>query len=258
MAKAVAKALFPGAKALIRLDMSEYFDKYTVSRLIGASPGYVGFEDGGQLTEAVRANPYSCILFDEIEKAHSDIYNILLQILDEGRLSDSRGRVVDFRNTVIILTSNVGADFSAEANSRNLNPRAQAGSTGIDSLSPAFRDELQKTFKPELLNRIDEIVRFKPLNGEALKAIVQLQLEELRSHMKSTGHELLVAPQVVEHIANLCTDTDYGARPIKRMIRNLIQVPVSELILENGSEMETDRDRKIRIDITDGEIRVKA
>lgn len=258
VAKAVAKALFPGAKALIRLDMSEYFDKYTVSRLIGASPGYVGFEDGGQLTEAVKANPYSCILFDEIEKAHSDIYNILLQILDEGRLSDSRGRVVDFRNTVIILTSNVGADFSAEANSRNLNPRAQAGSTGIDSLSPAFRDELQKTFKPELLNRIDEIVRFKPLNGEALKAIVQLQLEELRSHMKSTGHELLVAPQVVEHIANLCTDTDYGARPIKRMIRNLIQVPVSELILENGSEMETDRDRKIRIDITDGEIRVKA
>lgn len=258
VAKAVAKALFPGAKALIRLDMSEYFDKYTVARLIGASPGYVGFEDGGQLTEAVKANPYSCVLFDEIEKAHCDIYNILLQILDEGRLTDARGRVVDFRNTVIILTSNVGADLKAETTSVKKNPRAGVdlkGSRGIDTLPPAFRDELQKVFKPELLNRIDEIVLFKPLNSGALSSIVELQLDELRRQLKSNGHDLLVSPRAVEHIAELCADTNYGARPIKRMIRNLIQVPISELILENGSGSETER--RIEIDLTDGEITVQ-
>ncbi|MEZ4490551.1 MAG: AAA family ATPase [Cyanobacteriota/Melainabacteria group bacterium] len=254
VAKAVAKALFPGAKALIRLDMSEYFDKYTVSRLIGASPGYVGFEDGGQLTEAVRANPYSCILFDEIEKAHSDIYNILLQILDEGRLSDSRGRVVDFRNTVIILTSNVGADLRAETTSNKKNPRASNNSKGIDTLPPAFRDELQKVFKPELLNRIDEIVLFKPLNKKALNNIVELQLDELRGHLESSGYKLLVSSRAREHIADLCADTNYGARPIKRMIRNLIQVPISELILAGASELENKK--KIEIDLLDGEITV--
>ncbi|HMP49994.1 MAG TPA: AAA family ATPase [Candidatus Melainabacteria bacterium] len=258
VAKAVAKALFPGAKALIRLDMSEYFDKYTVARLIGASPGYVGFEDGGQLTEAVKANPYSCILFDEIEKAHSDIYNILLQILDEGRLTDARGRVVDFRNTVIILTSNIGADLKAETTSVKKNPRAGfdlKGSRGIDTLPPAFRDELQKVFKPELLNRIDEIVLFKPLNSGTLSRIVQLQLNELRRQLNSHGHDLFVNPRAVEHIAELCADTNYGARPIKRMIRNLIQVPISELILENGSGSKTER--RIEIDLTDGEITVQ-
>lgn len=237
LAKALSGQLFHNKASLIRFDMSEFFDKYTVSRLIGASPGYIGFEDGGQLTEAVKKNSYSCVLFDEIEKAHSDIYNILLQILDEGRLTDSKGRSVDFTNTVIILTSNVASDeinssfkTAKSTGTRTTNPKQSSG--GIDVIEPEIKSRLLQTFKPEFLNRIDDIVLFKPLELEHLKEIVSLKATELSERLKDTNKALTFSDDAIKWIAEKCIGTGYGARPIERTLRYSVQAPLSELLLE--------------------------
>ena len=239
LAKALSRKLFHNKESLIRFDMSEFFDKYTVSRLIGASPGYIGFEDGGQLTEAVKKNSFSCVLFDEIEKAHSDIYNILLQILDEGRLTDSKGRSVDFTNTVIVLTSNVASDeidshYKTKKSSRvrSKNPKQKLNSGGIDLIAPEIKSRLNETFKPEFLNRIDDIVLFKPLELEQLEDIVLIKTTELSQRLKDDNKSLSFSDESIKWIAEKCLGTGYGARPIERTLRSTVQAPLSELLLE--------------------------
>ncbi|MBK9142597.1 MAG: AAA family ATPase [Candidatus Melainabacteria bacterium] len=250
-ARALADNLFNDPAALVRLDMSEYFDRYTVSRLIGASPGYIGSDEGGQLTEAVRKRPYCCVLFDEIEKAHSDVYNIFLQILDDGRLTDARGRTVDFTNTVIIMTTNTGAAEVLEALNGNVKESENGSETeesfggGIDTLPEPVRRALLECFKPELLNRIDDIVIFEPLKIEDIEAIVRLQLAALSKRLLEKGLSLEPSARAVGWLANRGYDPLYGARPIKRAIKNYVEAPLSEFLLSgppDGREIVLDLD----------------
>ncbi|MEO0069071.1 MAG: ATP-dependent chaperone ClpB [candidate division WOR-3 bacterium] len=216
LAKTLASVLFDSEEAMVRLDMSEYMEKHTVSRLIGAPPGYVGFEEGGQLTEAVRRRPYRVVLLDEIEKAHPDVFNILLQILDDGRLTDGHGRVVDFKNTVIIMTSNLGTDM------------ARGGRFDRDELLALLR----RHFRPEFLNRIDEIVIFKTLSREEIREIVQLQLARLRNQLTEEGIEVIIEPEVEDVLAKEGYVPEFGARPLKRVIQQRIENQLAKLILE--------------------------
>ena len=213
VSKALAEALFDNEANIIRIDMSEYMEKYSVSRLIGAAPGYVGYEEGGQLTEKVRRNPYSIVLFDEIEKADPEVFNLLLQVLDEGRLTDSQGHVVDFRNTVIILTSNLGSKMLLDGNK-----------AGVDAL-------LRQTFKPEFLNRIDEIVYFNPLGKDVQKAIVQKMLGELSARLEERYYSVSFAPGVIDYVLEESYSPEYGARPIKRFIQDKIETFLAEKII---------------------------
>ncbi|HEY0351241.1 MAG TPA: AAA family ATPase, partial [Gemmatimonadales bacterium] len=209
----------------IRLDMSEYMEKHSVARMIGAPPGYVGYEEGGQLTEAVRRRPYSVILFDEIEKAHPDVFNILLQILDDGRLTDSQGRVVDFRNSVIIMTSNIGSQYIVDAG-------AQLDPKGWERVEGRVRDELRNHFRPEFLNRVDDIIVFRQLSREDLVRIVDLQLERLEHMLEQRHLRLEVAPEAKALIAAEGYDPVYGARPLKRVIQRRLQNPIALEMLE--------------------------
>jgi ATP-dependent Clp protease ATP-binding subunit ClpB len=221
LARALAEFMFDDERAMVRLDMSEYQERHTVARLIGAPPGYVGYEEGGQLTEAVRRRPYSVILLDEIEKAHNEVFDVLLQILDDGRLTDGQGRTVDFRNTVVVMTSNVR---SAE--------------------------EMRDRFRPEFLNRIDEIVVFEPLTREQLAEIVELQLERLRARLSERGLELELTEAAKEHLAEAGWDPTYGARPLKRALQRLVENPLALKLLEGKFEVgET-----VRVDARDGEL----
>jgi ATP-dependent Clp protease ATP-binding subunit ClpB len=228
LARALAEFLFDDENAMIRIDMSEYQEKHTVARLIGAPPGYVGYEEGGQLTEAVRRRSYSVVLFDEIEKAHADVFNAMLQILDDGRLTDGQGRTVDFKNTVIIMTSNVGTEF--------LNG---SSSTFDAKVREAVLDSLRSRFRPEFLNRIDEIVLFRPLAREQLKSIVDIQMEQVRRRMaeRKIGIELTDAAR--ELLVEEGYDAVYGARPLKRTIQRLILDPLALQVLE-GKFLEGD------------------
>lgn len=219
LAKALAEFLFNDEKALTRIDMSEYMEKYSVSRLIGAPPGYVGYEEGGQLTEAVRRRPYSVLLFDEIEKAHPDVFNVFLQVLDDGRLTDGQGRVVDFKNCIIIMTSNIGSDLILEA--RNM-----------DEVRPQVDAMLKSTFKPEFLNRIDEVVLFDRLSKDKILSITDLRLAELAERAAQKGVTLKVEPRAREFIANRGYDERFGARPLKRAIQNLVEDPLATMILD--------------------------
>jgi len=218
-ARALAEFLFDDERAMVRLDMSEYMEKHAVARMIGAPPGYVGYEEGGQLTEAVRRRPYSVILFDEIEKAHSDVFNVLLQILDDGRLTDSKGRTVDFKNTVLIMTSNLG--------SREI----QAAEGDEKQVREAVLQELRLNFKPEFLNRVDDVVIFKQLSREQIGEIIDVQLERLRSTLKERGISLVLDQSARELLAREGYDPNYGARPLKRAIQTLIQNPLAVKIL---------------------------
>jgi ATP-dependent Clp protease ATP-binding subunit ClpB len=222
-AKALAEFLFDDENALIRIDMSEYMEKHAVARLIGAPPGYVGYEEGGQLTEAVRRRPYSVVLFDEIEKAHHDVFNVLLQILDEGRLTDSQGRTVDFKNTVLIMTSNIGSHL------------LQMGMEGKDTLDEATRsrvmDALRQHFRPEFLNRVDEIVVFEPLRREQMNRIVEIQLARLRRLLEDRRLTLEMSPAAVSFLAEHGYDPVYGARPLKRAIQKYLQDPLALKVL---------------------------
>ena len=232
LAKVLAKELFDSEDALIRIDMSEYMEKFSVSRLIGAPPGYVGYEEGGQLTEKVRRKPYSVVLFDEIEKAHPDVFNILLQILDEGAITDSIGRRIDFRNTVIILTSNVGArqlkDFGEGVGFGTSARKAQADEHAKGIIQKA----LKKTFAPEFLNRIDDIIIFNPLNKEHIEKIIDIELKKLFKRIKESGYELEITPAAKRFIADKGYDRQYGARPLKRAIQKYVEDLLAEEILD--------------------------
>ncbi|MDQ3308983.1 MAG: ATP-dependent chaperone ClpB [Gemmatimonadota bacterium] len=225
-ARALAEFLFDSDDAMVRIDMSEYMEKHAVARLIGAPPGYVGYEQGGQLTEAIRRRPYSVVLFDEIEKAHPDVFNILLQILDDGRLTDSQGRVVNFRNTVIIMTSNIGSPLILERASLLRDPDTREG------VEQAVLAELRRGFRPEFLNRVDDIIVFRPLGTEELSVIVELQLRRLQSLLAERKITLQVSDEAKQFIAEEGYDPAYGARPLKRAIQRLVQNPLAIRVLE--------------------------
>ena len=246
LARALAEYLFDDEAALIRLDMSEYMEKHTVSRLVGAPPGYVGYDEGGQLTEAVRRRPYSVVLFDEIEKAHPDVFNALLQILDDGRLTDGKGRTVDFKNTVLIMTSNVGTG-AIHRRQLGFAPDGEQPSTHED-FEKTLMDELRKTFRPEFLNRIDEIIVFDPLDREQLAQIVDLLLVHLRRQVEAQGMRLAITPAAEQYIAEQGYDAEYGARPLKRAIQRLVENPLSSALLR-GQFTEGDT---ISVDLVDG------
>jgi ATP-dependent Clp protease ATP-binding subunit ClpB len=228
LARALAEFLFDDEKAIVRIDMSEYMEKFSVSRLIGAPPGYVGYEEGGQLTEAVRRKPYCVILLDEIEKAHPDIFNILLQVLDEGRLTDSKGKTINFKNTLIIMTSNIGSMMIQEQlqfiDKENRNEI-------LGELRAKLVDLLRATIRPEFLNRIDEIILFKPLTEEEIRKIVDIQLNYLVERMKRNGIKLSADEEAKDWLGKLGFDIHYGARPLKRIIQKYVTNPLSEKIL---------------------------
>jgi ATP-dependent Clp protease ATP-binding subunit ClpB len=238
LARALAEFLFDAEQAMVRIDMSEYMEKHTVARLVGAPPGYVGYEEGGQLTEAVRRRPYSVILFDEIEKAHPDVFNILLQILEDGRLTDGQGRTVDFRNTVIIMTSNLGSHILQD-------PTLSEGDK-----QKAVLEAVRHNFRPEFLNRVDEIIIFKPLTLDQIKHIVDIQLERLRKRLGERRITLQLTPAALEVIANEGYDPTYGARPLKRVIQRRIQDPLAMAVLD-GKFREGDT---VLVDAEKGEL----
>ena len=218
-ARALAEFLFDDERAMIRLDMSEYMEKHAVARMIGAPPGYVGYEEGGQLTEAVRRRPYAVILFDEIEKAHPDVFNVLLQILDDGRLTDSKGRTVDFKNTVLIMTSNLGSREIQEVEE--------------NEVREAVNEVLREHFKPEFLNRIDDIVIFDRLSRDQIAKIIDVQLERLRAMLHERNISLVLTDSARELLANEGYDPNFGARPLKRAIQTLIQNPLAMKLLRS-------------------------
>ncbi|MDP3724981.1 MAG: AAA family ATPase, partial [Nanoarchaeota archaeon] len=226
LAKTLANFMFNNEKALVRIDMSEYMERHAVSRLMGSPPGYVGHEEGGQLTEVVRHRPYSLILFDEIEKAHPEVFNILLQILDNGRLTDSKGKTVNFKNTIIILTSNVGSEYFQELSSIGFRGDGEEAEGGAKQKEEEFRkkaeEALKDTFKPEFLNRLDEIIIFHPLAPAHMKKIVRAELEEVKGRLKEKGIDCEVSREVEAHLAKEGFHSEYGARPIKRLVQKLI------------------------------------
>jgi ATP-dependent Clp protease ATP-binding subunit ClpB len=220
LARALAEFLFDDESHMVRVDMSEYMEKHAVSRLIGAPPGYVGYDEGGQLTEAVRRRPYSVVLFDEIEKAHPDVFNTLLQLLDDGRLTDGHGRTVDFRNTVIIMTSNVGSHLVGDA-----------GDWEAKGVRERVLEELRRTFRPEFLNRVDDIVVFHKLGRGEIGRIVELQLGRLRKLLRDRQLEIELVPEATAFLAERGYDPAYGARPLKRAIMRYIQDPLAKRLL---------------------------
>ena len=230
LAKQLAKYMFGSADALIRIDMSEYMEKYTVSRMIGAAPGYVGYEEGGQLTEKVRRKPYSIVLLDEIEKAHPDVFNILLQVLDEGRLTDNYGRTIDFKNTVIIMTSNIGTRQLKEFG-RGVGFAAQNRTDDNEHSRSVIQKALNKTFAPEFLNRLDEIITFDQLSLEAITKIVDIELQGLYERVEAIGYKLVVEDDAKTFLASKGYDVQFGARPLKRAIQNHLEDGLSELIV---------------------------
>ena len=234
LAKALAECMFGSEKALIRFDMSEFMEKHEVSRLVGAPPGYVGYDEGGQLTDAVRKNPYSVILFDEVEKAHADFFNILLQVLDDGRLTDGQGRTVDFTNTVIIMTSNLGSTLLREhTKSMGFTAEHKEGeTTDFEEIKGKIMDTVKRTFRPEFINRIDEIIVFHPLTEGDLKKIVRLLMVKVEKKMDSMHVALKVSDKAFEQIIKDGTDVEYGARPLRRTIQREVEDAIAELILE--------------------------
>jgi ATP-dependent Clp protease ATP-binding subunit ClpB len=240
LCKALAEVLFDDENAMVRVDMSEFMERHTVSRLIGAPPGYVGYEEGGRLTEAVRRRPYSVVLLDEIEKAHRDVFNVLLQVLDDGRLTDSHGRTVDFTNTIIVMTSNIGSQAIQQV--------SQEGGSE-DEIREAVRGALSTHFLPEFLNRIDETIIFHPLDRAQIRKIVGLQVEHLARQLEAHGMKLEVTDRAKDAVAQEGYDPTYGARPLKRVIQQQIQNPLASEILKGRFGEGV----LIRVDFRDGE-----
>lgn len=245
LAKELAKLMFGSADALIRIDMSEYMEKFTVSRLVGAPPGYVGYEEGGQLTEKVRCKPYSIVLLDEIEKAHPDVFNILLQVMDEGRLTDSYGRTVDFKNTIVIMTSNIGTRQLKEFG-KGIGFAAQVRTDDKEYSRSVITKALNKSFAPEFINRLDEIITFDQLDLDALTRIIDIELKGLYSRVKNIGYKLVIDEDAKKFVATKGYDVQFGARPLKRAIQNNLEDGISELIL--GSEMAAGDTIKVSYD----------
>ena len=236
LSKALAESLFGNEDAMIRIDMSEYMEGHSVSKLIGSPPGYVGFDEGGQLTEKIRRKPYSVILFDEIEKAHPDVMNMLLQILDDGRLTDAQGRTVNFKNTVIIMTSNIGARLITDKTTLGFSAgdKKEESQKEYETIKKDVMGELKKQFRPEFINRIDEIIVFHKLNDEDIKQIIDIMLNQVTKRMKAKGIELEIDNSVKELIAKKGVDTNYGARPLKRAIQNILEDKIAEEILDGN------------------------
>ena len=242
LAKALSEALFDDDKNLIRIDMSEYMEKHSVSRLVGAPPGYVGYEEGGQLTEAVRKRPYSVVLFDEIEKAHPDVFNILLQVLDDGRITDSQGKTVDFKNTILILTSNLGSDIILDGigNDGEISKEARES---VEML-------LKRSFRPEFLNRLDEIIFYKPLTRENIERIVELMLNDLRERLMSKQLSLDVTESAKAYIIEEGFEPIYGARPLRRFIQSRVETLVGRLIIAEDPPERSE----LRVDYKNGQL----
>ena len=236
LSKALAESLFGNEDAMIRIDMSEYMEGHSVSKLIGSPPGYVGFDEGGQLTEKIRRKPYSVILFDEIEKAHPDVMNMLLQILDDGRLTDAQGRTVNFKNTVIIMTSNIGARLITDKTTLGFSAKDKKDESQkeYETIKKDVMGELKKQFRPEFINRIDEIIVFHKLNDEDIKQIIDIMLNQVTKRMEEKGYRLEIDNSVKELIAKKGVDTDYGARPLKRAIQNILEDKIAEEILDGN------------------------
>ena len=240
LGRALAGCMFDDERALVRIDMTEYQEKHNVSRLIGAPPGYVGYEEGGQLTERVRRRPYAVLLFDEIEKAHPDVFNVLLQILDDGRLTDGQGRIVDFKNTIIIMTSNLGSQ-------RILEYKGAYSGGDFDMMKLSVMEELRQFFRPEFLNRVDETIVFHGLSHEHLEKIVEIQLGVLRKRLAERRIELELTPDARQHVVSVGYDPIYGARPLKRAIQREIENPLARKLvsgeIEDGSKVRLDYQR---------------
>ena len=245
LAKALADYLFDDESMMTRIDMSEYQEKHTVSRLIGAPPGYIGYDEGGQLSEAVRRKPYSVVLLDEIEKAHPDVFNVLLQVLDDGRLTDNKGRVVNFKNTIIIMTSNIGSHLIQAAfenlNEDNLEQVEETAKNDVMAL-------LKQTIRPEFLNRIDEVIMFHPLMKKEIKGIIRIQLEGLKGMLAQNGIELQFSDYALEFLAENGYDPQFGARPLKRLIQKEIINTLSKRILAG----DIDKSKPVLVDVFDG------
>ncbi len=242
LAKALADCLFDDEHNMVRIDMTEYMEKYSVSRLIGAPPGYVGYDEGGQLTEAVRRKPYSVVLFDEIEKAHPDVFNILLQVLDDGRITDSQGRTVDFKNTIIILTSNLGSQYLLDGIDENGNISEEA--------RKGVMEELRRSFRPEFLNRLDETIFFRPLTKDNLNGIIDIMLAQLRKRLADRSLGLEVTDKAKELIIDRGYDPVYGARPLRRYLQSSLETLVARKILSG----DIDADSTITVDAENGEL----
>ena len=238
LAKVLARYLFDSEDALIRIDMSEYMEKFAVSRLVGAPPGYVGYEEGGQLTERVRRKPYSVVLFDEIEKAHADVFNVLLQVLDDGQLTDSLGRRVDFKNTIIIMTSNVGTkDIKATG---GIGFGTDGESDSYDQLKNTVEDAMKRLFNPEFLNRVDDAIVFRKLEREDIKQIIDIEMKDLIDNIKENKMEVKLHKSSLEFLADKGYDPKYGARPLKRAIQKYVEDPLAEeLLLSTFKEGDT-------------------
>ncbi|MDR5696811.1 MAG: AAA family ATPase, partial [Armatimonadota bacterium] len=254
LARALAEFLFGDENALVRIDMSEYSERHTVSRLVGAPPGYVGFEEGGQLTEQVRRRPYSVVLLDEIEKAHPEIFNVLLQILDDGRLTDAQGRTVDFKNCVLIMTSNVGAPQierdTPMLGFRALTDERAEAQRAYERMREQVMEELKRTFRPEFLNRIDEIIVFRALTREQMHAIVDILLERVRRELRGQGMEIEFTGSARGLLVQEGFDPTYGARPLRRAIQRLVEDPLSDELLR-GRFKHGDT---VVVDVRDGRI----
>jgi ATP-dependent Clp protease ATP-binding subunit ClpC len=248
LAKALAGFMFDDEEALVRVDMSEYREQHTVSRLFGAPPGYVGYEEGGQLTEAVRRRPYRVILFDEIEKAHPEVWNALLQILDDGRLTDGQGRIVDFRNTVLIMTSNLGTEYVRTSGPIGF---LQTSDVKDREAQEKIQKELKKTFRPEFLNRIDEIITFSPLSLKQMSEIVDLQMAEVCERLSEHGLTVQLTPAARDWLANIGYDAAFGARPLRRALQKHVESPLSVRLL--GGEFHSGDTVLVDVADQDGE-----
>ena len=245
LAKTLAEALFDDEKNLIRIDMSEYMEKFSVSRLIGAPPGYVGYEEGGQLTEAVRRRPYSVVLFDEIEKAHPDVFNVLLQVLDDGRITDSQGRMVDFKNTIIILTSNLGSQQLLDG----IGPDGEITQSAKDAVEAL----LHHTFRPEFLNRLDEIVFYKPLTKENITGIIDLQIAALNKRLADKQLRCELTPAAKQYVIDAAYDPQFGARPLRRYVQHTVETLLAKKIVEGNIQPGA----KITVDVENGELALR-
>ncbi|MBV8354229.1 MAG: AAA family ATPase, partial [Candidatus Eremiobacteraeota bacterium] len=246
LARALAEYLFDDEHALIRIDMSEYQERHTVARLLGAPPGYIGFEEGGQLTEAVRRRPYSVILFDEVEKAHPDVFNVFLQILDDGRLTDGQGHTVDFKNTIVIMTSNIGSH-------RILDYKGSFDGADYAVMRATVLDELRQHFRPEFLNRVDEIIVFHGLTEDELLQIVDIQLRRVRERLAERRIGLEISDEAKRHIVKVGYDPTYGARPLKRTIQREVETPLGRKIL--AGEINEGDTVDVGLDDVRGELR---
>ena len=255
LAKSLAEYLFDSEDNMIRLDMSEYMEKFNVSRLIGAPPGYVGFEEGGQLSERVRRKPYCVVLLDEIEKAHPDVFNLLLQVMDEGRLTDSNGRTVSFRNTILIMTSNVGSreldDYGSGVGF------STAGKNVSSNRKSVLEKAVRKAFPPEFINRVDEQVFFNSLGRADIEQIIDIELKGLKARVAEAGFELSITPSAKKYVADAGFDPKYGARPLKRAVQKYIEDPVSEVIIADRMQGSKHSGGKIRVGLSKESITVE-